>query len=144
MVLIALAACLVQSGAGLSDWGRLEFEVVASDAEGLYSVPFSESDRRYVLMRSEADGIWSRQTRLGAADSFSPFQSRQSLSLPPGRYAIVERGGSDGALEVPGTAAARRLLTFRLGQGDWIKISCSAHGPPVCAAERQNGFSAFQ
>lgn len=143
MLVIALAAAMAQFDADLREWGRLEFEVVAVDASGMYSVPFSQSDHRYALVRAEDGTTWPGQMLLGEADAFSPLRSSQSLPLPPGEYAIVELSGSDGALEIPGTSASR-LLTIALAPGDRIKVVCSAQGSPVCAAESQNGFQQFR
>lgn len=143
MLLIALALTLTHGVGASSQSARLQFETVAVDAGGVYTTPFSESENHYALVMAQDPEPGSTSMPLGGVNDFSPFQSSQSLVLAPGEYDIVERGASDASLRAPGVEGPR-LLTVHIRSGDWITLSCSAHGTPHCTAERLRGVQRYQ
>jgi hypothetical protein len=134
---LLIAALLISSQPAPAN---LDFQLAVPTPGGaVLQTPSASASFSYGLYAvTRADGAGVLVARLAEPDQFNPMISGQSLSIPPGAYAVGAVSRGDDAL-APHMDAGAFLLTFRAEAGGAVQIRCAPHEDARCHVSRTGG-----
>jgi len=131
------AALLISSQAAPAN---LDFQLAAPMPGGaVFQTPSATASFDYGLYAlTGEDGAGVLLASLAEPDRFNPMISGQSLSIPPGVYAVGAVPRGDDTL-APHMDAGAFLLTFRAEAGGAVQVRCAPHKEARCHVSRTGG-----